>query len=324
MATPFLRVLRERYEDEFISVLCRDYVSELLERCSFIDRLVVYDKGKGIRGALRALKGLRPDSGWDAAFVLPLSFSSALIAFLSGSLKRIGHSSGIRTILLTDGLPGGRLRTKHLSRIYIELLQSSNEDAAVMIPYPSVIPPYNWIDRLAKLGIEGDYLVLAAGATYGPAKLWAPENYSRIARTIYDRWNLHVIVVGSIDERPGLDKILEGSGVPGRNLAGECGVSDLSTVLRGSSLVIGNDSGPVHISASMGIPTVAIFGSTNPVWTAPRGPRVKVLSASVECSPCYERECPDGSYRCMKEITSDDVLEMAGEIMREAAGDQRN
>jgi heptosyltransferase-2 len=324
MATPFLNVLRGGYADAFITVLCRDYTAPLLERCPFIDRLVVYEMGKGVWAAVGALRRERPDSGWDTAFVLPTSFSSAAIALLSGSPRRVGFGGGVRGILLTDRIVGGGRRTIHLSRTYIGLLSYGVACDSENVPLPSVIPPYDWKDRVELFGIGGRYAVLAAGATYGPAKVWPERRYAEVARMISDRWGLRIVTVGSAGERSGLDSIIQKAGVSGKNMAGECEISELTTLLRGASLVVGNDSGPVHISASMGIPTVAIFGSTSPTWTAPRGPRVKVLYASVECSPCFRRDCPDGSMRCMTEIRCDDVISSAEEIWREAAVEQKD
>jgi len=100
------------------------------------------------------------------------------------------------------------------------------------------------------------------------------------------------------------------------NLAGELDVADLTAVLRGAGVVVGNDSGPVHIAAAMGVPTVALFGSTSPAWTAPRGPRAAAVSIGVDCSPCFRRECPDGTTRCLGELTPEAVLETVRETIR--------
>ena len=89
------------------------------------------------------------------------------------------------------------------------------------------------------------------------------------------------------------------------------------SVLRGAALVVGNDSGPVHVSAAMGVPTVAVFGSTSPIWTAPRGRAVRVVWSGADCSPCFRKVCPEGDTHCLVDIGAREVYDAAASVMRE-------
>ncbi|NDD58630.1 MAG: glycosyltransferase family 9 protein [Chlamydiae bacterium] len=91
------------------------------------------------------------------------------------------------------------------------------------------------------------------------------------------------------------------------NLAGLTSLRELASLLTFCNVLLTNDSGPMHIASSLGIPIVAIFGSTSQTVTGPFTP-AKVIQKSVECSPCYQRTCPI-DFRCMKKIEANEVYE---------------
>jgi len=315
MATPFLSILRKQNPDDHITVLCREYVSELLARSSYTDRLIAYGRKGGMRGAILALRGDRPGRGWDAAFILPMSFSSALIAYLGGSRRRIGFRNSGRDWLVTDRVPMDLNRKIHLSEEYAGLASFYSGAGTDGTPDPCVVPPYNWKESAGRHGLEGRYAVFAAGASYGPAKVWPGERFISLARRLKDEEGLLPVMAGSPAERATLEIITSKTG--GLNLAGRSGIGDLMSVMRGAEVVVGNDSGPVHVSAAMGVPTVAVFGSTSPGWTAPRGRYVRVVTSDAECAPCFKKECPEGDTHCLADIGTEEVFEAAVGIMRE-------
>ena len=317
MATPFLSLLRKENPDDFITVLCREYVSELLKRCVFLDRLITYRKKWGVRSPILALRAQRPDHGWDAAFILPMSFSAALAAFFGGSGRRIGYRSGGRDWLMTDPVSTDQHRKIHLAEEYARFVPLYSGSGTETLPEPCVVPPYDWKERVTGYGLEGGYAVFAAGAMYGPAKVWPRERFAALAGRLREQMGLRTVTVGSEREREYLGTIT-GADDGALNLAGRSGIGDLMSILRGAELVVGNDSGPVHISAAMGIPTVSIFGSTSPVWTSPRGVRSRIVTSGAECAPCFRKECPEGDTHCMQDIGIDDVFNAAMEIMRES------
>jgi len=324
MATPFLFVLRNSFPDRSIYLLCRSYVAAIYRHCSDVDHLVVYEREEGLRGALHALGKAVPRRAREICFVMPVSFSSAMLALLAGARRRVGYGGDFRSMLLTDALPSKAYRSGHLVDAYIELVRCVSGKGAEEAPLPIVVPSYEWEKAVQSFGLEEGYVVLSPGAEYGGAKMWPNDRFARVASMISKRTGKRLVVVGSAGEAYAGGEILSKAGIgTGRNLAGRCSVDELLAVLRGASLVIGNDSGPVHIGAAMGRPTLAIFGSTSPAWTAPQGRSVEIVRADVECSPCFERECPHGEPRCMMEIDPDRVVETAcrllGEVCREDA-----
>ena len=92
------------------------------------------------------------------------------------------------------------------------------------------------------------------------------------------------------------------------DLTGKTTLDELMSTLCGLSALLTNDTGTMHLADFLGVPLVAVFGSTEPAFTGPRGPRSRVIRHQVECSPCFLRDCPL-DFRCMHEISTASVAE---------------
>ncbi|MGE5179427.1 MAG: glycosyltransferase family 9 protein, partial [Bacteroidota bacterium] len=102
------------------------------------------------------------------------------------------------------------------------------------------------------------------------------------------------------------------------NLAGATSLSELVGILDAAIAVISNDSGVMHLAAALGRPTVAVFGSTSPVWTASGAPWVASLYAEYPCSPCFRRTCPIG-YGCLRSIEAEEGVAAAERLLEAEA-----
>jgi len=316
MATPFLISLRKIFDGFTISVYSRSYVSEVFRRSSAVDELVINDSRNPFK-IYTVLRGSRPAKGWRYAFVLPNSFASAVAAFLSGAEERVGYRAEMRDWLLSKPLDGGMRRDIHLSEVYMNILKSAVDIDVEKVPAPVVVPPYNWRNMAERFTGVADYFVVAPGAAYGDAKKWPLEYFRDAAVKISKGTGLPVVIVGSAAERRMVEDAFSGFRHKWIDLTGKTSVEELMSVVRGASLLIGNDSGVSHISSAMGIPTVSIFGSSTPVWTAPRGPLSRFIYKGLPCSPCFKKECPNGDPRCLKEITVEEVLEVSLKLLRD-------
>jgi heptosyltransferase-2 len=153
-----------------------------------------------------------------------------------------------------------------------------------------------------RFGIQAAYAVLCPGAEYGPAKRW--PFFADLAA----RLSLPVVLLGSANDRPAAE------GIKGTNLVGKTTLDEAIDLIAGAELVVSNDSGLMHVAAALGRPLVALFGSSSPEKTPPQSAHSRVVWLKPECSPCFERECPLGHFKCMREMTVDMVLAEMGRL----------
>jgi heptosyltransferase-2 len=148
-----------------------------------------------------------------------------------------------------------------------------------------------------RFGIHGRYGVFCPGAEYGPAKRW--PYFAELSR----RLAAQTVILGSSNDRAAAQEIL------GRNLVGATSLDEAIALIAGADYVVTNDSGLMHVAAALGRPQVALFGSSSPRHTPPLSAAARVIWLGIECSPCYQRECPLGHFRCMRELSVESVLE---------------
>jgi heptosyltransferase-2 len=154
---------------------------------------------------------------------------------------------------------------------------------------------------------EAEYAVVVPGAAFGPAKTWPSERFRELCERLAG--SLSVILAGSGAERELCATVGEGlHGVS--SVAGETSLGGFFALLAGARVAVANDSGTPHASAALGTPTVVLFGSTSPQWTAPRGDQVTVVQNPVHCNPCFRRTCPT-QLECFRGIGVERVLEEA-------------
>ena len=225
--------------------------------------------------------------GYDRAVVLPNSWKSALIPFLARIPERVGYVGEMRHGLLNKTFPNQK---QSMPAHYARLGGGSGQHQ------PLQVSPREIQDAKARFGIEGDYVVFCPGAEYGPAKRW--PYFGELAAAV----RTPVVLLGSKNDEQAA------AGIAGRNLVGKTSLDDALRLIAGASAVVSNDSGLMHVAAALDRPQVALFGSSSPEHTPPASARARVLWLRVECSPCFERECPLGHFRCMKEMGVDQVL----------------
>jgi heptosyltransferase-2 len=294
MAQPLLA--RIKRSGATIDVLAPDWVAPVARRMPEVDEVIAAPLRHGalqMAERWRLGRDLRR-GGYDAAYVLPNSWKSALVPFFAGIPKRIGYLGETRYGLLNSLLkkkapPGRESMVLHYARL------AGGPDAPLGSPRLSV-GEQEIREARRRFGIEGEYTVLCPGAEYGPAKRW--PYFKELAQRIGSQ----VVVLGSAKDADA------GAGVPGLNLIGKTSLDEAIRLIAGAAAVVSNDSGLMHVAAALGRPQVALFGSSSPEHTPPASAAARVLWLRLECSPCFERECPLGHFRCMKEIRVEQVL----------------
>jgi len=186
----------------------------------------------------------------------------------------------------------------------IAAIEAATIAAVDVLPVPAAAreSAAPWVRR----GAAGTYAVLGPGAAYGPAKRWDAERFTVVGRALVAR-GLAVLVCGAASERADCESVAAGIGAGAFALAGATDLATQAAVCAGAAIAVCNDSGLAHLSAATGAPTLAVFGSTSSAWTAPLGPRVRVLQHAPVCAPCFQRTCRIG-YRCLDAVTAAEVL----------------
>lgn len=278
---------------------------------------------RGARYALAsALRRERPGT----ALLLTESFSSALLAFLSGARERIGYAAEGRGLLLTCRVARGEpARNAPRTREYRLLARAAGIPVGDDPPRLHAIPAER--DGAAALlregGVDpGRYAVMAPGAAYGPAKRWAPERFARLARHWGEAHGLTSLLVGAAEDREAAAAVARAAGGAVRDWVGRTDLAALVGLLGGAAVVASNDSGVMHLAAALGCPTVAVFGSTSPVWTSAAAPWVRNLYAAYPCSPCFRRSCPIG-YGCLRSVSVEEAVLAGDRLLGEREGGRR-
>jgi lipopolysaccharide heptosyltransferase II len=275
--------------------------------------------GLGKRWALaRQLRAER----YTRAIVLPRSAKAALVPWLARIPLRTGFRGEWRYGLLNDVrvLEAGLDQTV---KRFVAL--GLPRGAPLPDPLPSALQPrlrsdpHN-LDRLRALhgfARGARFAALMPGAEYGPAKRWPAAHYAALAAALAGS-GTDVLVLGSAKERAIGDDVAARAGNERvRNLCGQTSLADVVDLLAAADVAVSNDSGLLHVAAAAGAPVVAIYGSSSPKLTPPLTADAAVVSLPIECSPCFERECPLGHLRCLKELEPATVLR-AVEALRAA------
>lgn len=318
MAIPTYRELRRRFPHARLGILARRAVAGLYEALPVFDEVVVYDRPKGAGRFLpyADLVGRLEKFNADTALVLPRSLGAAWTALIAGTPRRIGYATRVRRFLLTDAVDRdpALLRT-HRVHYYQHLLAPLGGVPAPESPRFDVptSPRESAAGLLAPLAqAAGPLVVFNPGANYGSAKQWPEDRYAALGRRLRAEFDASIVFVGGPGDRSVCDRIaheIRGSAAnePVLDLAGKTSILELAAVLAASRLVVTNDTGAMHVAQAVGSTIVAIFGSTDPVTTAPYGEHHRIVREPVECSPCLLRECPI-DHRCMVRIDVDRVF----------------
>jgi heptosyltransferase II len=316
LAIPAMKAVRARFPEADITLLVRPWVAGVFRSVPFIDHLWSEPRPSGLAEWMRITKSIRKRR-FDLAILFPNSFESAVMIFLGGVPQRIGYATDGRSWLLTNSLKPASGK-RHLVEYYLGLAGALSAE----ISQPSISIEANEEETthaarlLAAEGIPNGrrYLVLNPGAAYGSAKRWTEEGFADAGDILATELDLDVAIIGSEVER----SIAESIGKRMRSrvaiLSGRTSLETLIGVISGAALVLTNDSGPMHVAAALGVPTVAVFGATDDVVTGPWGPHARVVREPVECSPCMLRECPI-DHRCMTRVSAEAVCRAAREVL---------
>jgi heptosyltransferase-2 len=310
LAQPLFMRLHEHHPDLELDVLAPQWTLPLFARMPQVQRTFASPFAHGelkLGARLRLARTLRAER-YDQAIVLPNSFKSALIPWFARIRLRTGFRGETRYGVLNDV----RILDKHALPQMAErfALLAETPGAALPRPLPQPRLTVNDGQRDATLNTLGlaparPIAALCPGAEYGPAKRWPAVHFTALAQQLIER-GCDVWLIGSAKDEPIGAAIARASAAV--NLCGRTSLDQAIDLLSCANVVVSNDSGLMHVAAALGRPLIALYGSSSPEFTPPLSPQATVLWLHIECSPCFQRECPLGHFRCMLELTPERVM----------------
>ena len=317
-ALPVLNLLRRRWPDAHISWLVTPACAGLLERHPQLDEVVRFERrelGRGWRSPRAAVELVRlmrelGRGRFDLVIDLQGLFRSGWLAASTRAPVRVGPANAREGgwLFYTHRVPTGPVEQHAIER-YLTIAEAVGCERGPVEFHFAV----DDADRAAVAAVTPPrYAVLMPGANW-PTKQWPVERFAALVAPLRERFGLPSVVAG------GPDTVALAAKVGGAvDLAGRTSLRQLVALLEGASLVVANDSGPMHIAAALGRPLVTPFGPTNPVRTGPYRRMESVVRVDIPCSPCYSRRCSHVS--CLNWIGIDPVIELAQLQMNGASG----
>jgi heptosyltransferase-2 len=313
LSEPLVAVLREPLEEPIVDVLVPPWCAAVYERMRGVARIIASPFRHGELALKRRREVAREirSHGYTRAFVLPNSFKSALIPWLSGIPRRTGYAGEGRGMLLTDARP---LDGKSLRRLVDRFVALAVPKGKLIPTPPAPVLVPNAANaaaaaRALALSTHRPIAILCPGAEYGPAKRWPAEHFIALAQRLLAE-GCAVWLLGSPNDAEAAAPIA-GSVAGVRDLTGRTDLGTAIDLLSLARVVVSNDSGLMHAAAAVGRPLVALFGSSSPEYTPPLSPLAQVAKIDIECSPCFQRECPLGHFKCMRDLDVETVHGLA-------------
>ena len=313
MSVPAVRAIKRGRPDAQITVAAPAKIASMWKLVSEVDAIIPLT-GNSLVAAARLL---RRQSSFDAAILFPNSLRVALESWLSGIPRRVGYRGHSRSWLLNQIIPEPRRPgpPEHQSSRYLHIAYDCGaETSNIEHRTPNIATAS--IHQRSPIDDSPIRIGLSPGAEYGPAKRWLPERFAEAAAAVTARSPVQWILFGKKNDAPIGEQITTALGDSCVNRIGQTTLEQLIDELRQCRLLLTNDTGTMHLAALLGVPTVAIFGSTEPRLTGPLGDRHIVLRHHVECSPCFLRKCPI-DFRCMKAVSVQEVADAVMSILQQ-------
>lgn len=290
MSLPTLRVLRERFPDARLVVGVRKHLAAVVAASADVDEVVACP-APGVGGQIghfcRSVGALR-ERRFDLGILLTNSFGTALWMWAGGVQRRIGFARDGRGVLLTDAeVVTPELAAAHQAEYYLHLAGLAGAATELQTPMLTIAPEAREeaLGLRQGYGIDGAYAVMAPVSAYGAVKDWPAERFAAVARHAAREMNLPVFVTGLASERIKLEQIATDAGEGVFPVAGATGLGGFLALIAESALFVGNDSGGAHAAAASAVPTVVLFGITEPSRTRPLGRYVSILGSGGTVTP---------------------------------------
>lgn len=313
MAQSLFKVLKQQQPNALIDVLAPSWTKPLLDRMPEVHAalLAPFKHGQlSLFARINLGRQLR-QYHYDRAIILPRSLKSAIVPFVAKAKRRVGFLGEARVGLLNDIR---QLDKKMLPRTvdrFVTLGLDATQTLSDPIPRPRLVCEQKSINstlqKFNTIKSEKPILGLCPGAEYGPAKQWPAAHFAAVASAkLAAGWQ--VWLFGSDKDTAVTSRINALTDQQCLDLAGKTSLSEAIDLMSLVTAVVSNDSGLMHVAASLDKQVVAIYGSSDPGFTPPLSDKATILSLNLDCSPCFKRECPLGHLNCLQQLLPEQVI----------------
>ena len=325
MSIPALRELRRLLPGSHITVAAPPGTIDIFFEANFIDDLLTVEPG-----FFPALRQLRRGK-FDLALLFQNAFAAASLARVARVPFRIGYETDRRGLLLTRALTVPSWKDeKHESFYYLNIVSQLERLIVHSLPFEEAEPVFDLAvsakrredarQFLAGKGADSDrpIVILCPGSVNSRAKRWPAARYAQLADRL-SSWGTNVVLIGSSAESQVLAEVGAHAQSQPIALTGETTVAQMVALIGIADALVTNDTGPAHIGAATGTPTLVIFGPTNPLTTYPMSPSAEIIREPPDCAPCMLRDCPI-DHRCMTAISVESVFQRTIAMMSRSSG----
>ncbi|MBU1087229.1 MAG: lipopolysaccharide heptosyltransferase II [Candidatus Omnitrophica bacterium] len=311
-----LKAIREKFPDAYLSLLVKNEFKSIVQRCPYLDNLIVLKK----KGWLYMLKQVKLIKKKD--FDLSLDFQnnnlSHLISFAAGIKQRFGYRNKKLGFLLNKSTVFTKPDCDPVTHQFkmlekLDIHQPSDKKLEIWIAerdkeYIDLFLKDNWLNKNQPLiGIN------PFASQRWVSKSWVVENYAKLADMLSNKYHARIVFTGTANDKIKNKQIIALTSCKPINAAGKTSIMELAAIIERCSVFISVDSAPLHISAAVNTPFVALFGPTDPTRHLPYSKKFALICKNLECSPCYRAKCFRKS--CMLDITVDEVFEAACKLL---------
>lgn len=324
-ALPVSYAIKERFPEAHLTWVVEKPAYPILEDNPYIDDIILFEKAK-----FRSVSGFLHEIGpfrrrlrarrYNASLDLQGLFKSAAIVWNAGARQRVGTANMREGAHLVSRPVRGAHAEGHIVERYLDVARALG-CTVDEVRFPVAVSERDRAAAEALLVREGVqegrmFVAFAIGANW-PNKRWPVEHFAALADRLCRAHYVPVLVGGGrLDETLAQD-IMAASEIPPVNLVGRTNLKQLAHIFTRAALVLGGDTGPVHLAAGLGTPTVMLMGPTDANRNGPYGQIENAIEADRPCRACWKRACPKG-LDCLAAISVDAVAVKIGGALRTA------
>ena len=307
LTTPAIRAVRAHFPDAYIAMLVAKQSSDILRENPHLNEIITFDrlaKNKDTGEMLRVIRLLR-ERKFTLTIDLQRKFRTEMLMYFSGAAERVGKGRLSTIRVLEQG-------NKHATAHYFDMLHAAGipaEDQRLEL-FLSESERLDAAQRFEAADVNDGRLKVGffPGAGW-KLREWMPERFAAIGDRLVERFNANVLIFGGPKEAVLVQTVADLMNAQAIPFAGNLQIRELAACLEKCDLFLTNDTGPMHIAAAVGTPTVSLFGPGNHIRFQPLGTLHQTIRHAVPCSPCkqFTDKCKDNI--CMKGIGVDEVWE---------------